>query len=178
MHVANLTKNILKYHTKGTTIILKPGLNYVSEAVVSAEKLKACYGQRINIVDESQVINVYENYVSEHVEPSNLDITNIVDDILSEYKQNDDEDENEDEPKGDNEDENEDEPKGDNEDGEGVNVNVATDADNLVDNVMKTTDEGDENPKDEPKEDEIDTPKEPKPAKKGKGGKGKKNKKD
>ena len=72
MQVINLTNNILKYYTKGTKIELKPGIiTYVSDDIISAEKLKSCYGSRINIIDETKIGEVYKEYAgnAKPVEP-------------------------------------------------------------------------------------------------------------
>ena len=66
MQVINLTDTVLKYYTQGLKIELEPHVaTPVPENVVSAKKLKDCYGYRIDIIDEDNLQTRYENYAGE-----------------------------------------------------------------------------------------------------------------
>lgn len=70
MQVTNLSDNILKYYTKGTKILLKPGVStYVSDEIITAKKLKDCYGNRVRIIDEANIEKLYKEYAGD-VEPA------------------------------------------------------------------------------------------------------------
>ena len=90
MQVINLTDKTLKYYTKGMAIELKPGiLTYISEEVTTAKKLKDCYGQRIDIIDETKLEKIYNEFsgnakpveppVKAESEESGLDKADILD---------------------------------------------------------------------------------------------------
>ena len=55
MRVINTNNKTLKYQTKGQIIVLNPGVNEVSDELVTAAKLKACYGQRIKVFTEKEL---------------------------------------------------------------------------------------------------------------------------
>ena len=55
MRVINTSNKTLKYQTKGQVIVLNPGVNEVSDELVTVSKLKACYGQRIKVFTEKEL---------------------------------------------------------------------------------------------------------------------------
>ena len=63
MYVTNLTTIPLKYYTKGIKIVLEPGIaTLVDENIVSAKKLKDCYGTDIDIINQVNLEKQYANY--------------------------------------------------------------------------------------------------------------------
>ena len=57
MFIHNFTNDVLKYDSKGNIIKLKPNtITFVDDKLVKPEKLKECFGARIDIVDNVEVI--------------------------------------------------------------------------------------------------------------------------
>ena len=66
MKVINLGNKDFKYFTKGTVVILKAGvINEVDETLVTAKKLKDCYGNRISIIDENAIVEEYKAFAGD-----------------------------------------------------------------------------------------------------------------
>ena len=82
MQIINVTNRVMKYHTKGTTIVLNPGvITYISEELTTAKKLKDCYGNRISIIDDAKIMAEY-NAFSGNAKPVEPPIQDAVNEIL------------------------------------------------------------------------------------------------
>ena len=62
MFVQNFTKDVLKYDSKGNIIKLKPNtITYVSDTLVSRKALRDCFGTRIDIIEDQEVVSNFDN---------------------------------------------------------------------------------------------------------------------
>ena len=57
MFIHNFTNDVLKYDSKGNIIKLKPNtITFIDDSLIKPEKLKECFGARIDIVDNVEII--------------------------------------------------------------------------------------------------------------------------